>query len=103
VSTDPAVRAAVAELWQQFRPLVAERLAVLDACVAAAAGGRLGPQQREDGIAAAHKLAGTLDSYGRTGGSATAAEVEDLLRHDSPPADRLRALVDRLHLLVEDP
>jgi hypothetical protein len=89
------------QLWWRFRPLVLERVDVLSRCVAAARFGGLTPGLREEAAAAAHNLTGTLDSYGRTGGSAVAAEAEDLLRGGGDPWPRLAGLVAELRAIVE--
>ena len=48
----------------------------------------------------AEKLVGSLDSYGRTGGSALAARAAALFAQDDPPLDELAAVVAGLRELV---
>lgn len=87
----------VAELWERFRPLVRERIDLLDAF----AGGN--PDvAREDAARAAHNLAGSLGSYGRTEGSQVARRIDQafLSGEGDAPAD-LVPLVAELRSVVD--
>jgi HPt (histidine-containing phosphotransfer) domain-containing protein len=85
----------VARLWQQFHPLVVQRVELLQAHVA---GDPAAP--REEALRVAHDLAGSLGSYGRPEGSELARAIEAALRDGAPAATvagqvtRLRAVVD---------
>jgi HPt (histidine-containing phosphotransfer) domain-containing protein len=94
VTTDPYTADLLAQMWERFRPLAHERLALLDEATAAAEAGTLTPELRERGASAAHKLAGSLGSFGREG-SDEAKRAELLLAGPADPA-ALRALVDAL-------
>lgn len=72
--------ALIAELWQRHLPALRERLEVLDHIAASSAAGSLSEQQREEGIAISHKLAGSLGMYGYQRGTEIASQLEQLLR-----------------------
>lgn len=86
----------IAELWERFRPLVQERLDLLQAYVNG------DPEViREDAARAAHNLAGSLGSYGRTEGSHVARRIDQaFLTGDDDPAV-LAPLVAELHSVVD--
>jgi HPt (histidine-containing phosphotransfer) domain-containing protein len=92
--------ALLAALWVKVRPVVEERLALLDAAAAAAANGALGEAQRTEASGAAHKLAGSLGMYGYDEGTAVARKIEVLLGEATPDAARLRALNAELRRAV---
>lgn len=75
---EPA-RAALAALWERSREAVLERVAVLEAAVDALVDGRLDERQRREAECEAHKLVGAAGTFGFPGGSALAAELEQLL------------------------
>ncbi len=90
----------VARLWEQFRPLVAQRLQLLQSY----ADGD-GSVDREDARQAAHNLAGALGSYGRPEGSEFARRIDvGLTAGGAEPMTvaHLAALVGRLRQIVED-
>ena len=102
MSASPDLAAAIEELWRGFRSLAVGRVGTLQTC--ASWSGPLPEELRARGEAAAHQLAGSLDSYGRTGGSALAADIESLL-HQQPGThgERLADRVRRLTVIVEGP
>ncbi len=65
-------------LWQQFQPQLQERVAILQSAAAALADGSLTSEQREQAVAAAHKLAGVLGTFGLAEGTRLAREAEAL-------------------------
>lgn len=87
---------ALEALWQRFQPLVAQRLATVEAHLD-------GRCDREQARRAAHALAGALGSYGRPEGSRLAAELEAALLPTAlgPTGnDRARDLLIQLHASV---
>jgi HPt (histidine-containing phosphotransfer) domain-containing protein len=92
--------ALLAALWVKVRPMVEERLALLEAAAAAAASGALGEAQRAEAGGAAHKLAGSLGMYGYDEGTAVARKIEVLLGDAAPDAGRLRELNAELRRAV---
>jgi HPt (histidine-containing phosphotransfer) domain-containing protein len=85
-ATQSDLTAALNGLWQQFLPLIDERVAVLEAAGQALAGGNLSDEQREAATSAAHKLAGVLGTFGLTKGTVLAREAEMLCTGDADPA-----------------
>ena len=72
--------AAMARLWAKFLPEIEQRVGVLDdAARALSAGGTLSEEQRAAAHAAAHKLAGSLGTFGMQRGTELARLAEDLL------------------------
>lgn len=87
----------IAELWERFRPLVRERLDLLQAFV------EDDPDvAREDAARAAHNLAGSLGSYGRSEGSQVARRIDQAFltgERDDPAS--LAPLVAELRTVVD--
>ncbi len=79
VPTPSDIAAAIATAWETHRGTMQERLAVLEALVAAMNIGELSPELRQSGCAQAHKLAGALGCFGFPEGSRLARELELLL------------------------
>ncbi|MDP9038026.1 MAG: Hpt domain-containing protein [Acidobacteriota bacterium] len=95
--------ALLASLWIRYRPLVDERLALLDRAAASAAANTLDVDSREEAADVAHKLAGSLGMYGYDQGSRLARQLEILLDYASPDADRLGALATELRQAITSP
>jgi HPt (histidine-containing phosphotransfer) domain-containing protein len=102
----PTIEAAMNRLWAQFVPQIEERIATLETAATAAAAGTLTADLREQAHAAAHKLAGTLGTFGLQDGTELAREAETLYAAGSPAmivensrliqlAAQLRATVDK--------
>lgn len=72
----------MANLWEQFRDLIMERLAAVEAAAAALERGTLEEEGdvRQRAELEAHRLAGSLGSVGFPEGSRIAMEIETLLR-----------------------
>jgi HPt (histidine-containing phosphotransfer) domain-containing protein len=86
-----------AEVWARGRPLVDERLEVIVGATEALAEGSLDEDERGRAWIAAQMLAGSLGSFGFTGPSTLAAELEDALEAGRPlrrqDAPKLQGLV----------
>ena len=82
----------IAAIWRRSLPAVRERLALVDAAAASPADAT----KRAQAAAAAHKLAGSLGSFGKPG-SAEAAALEAELRAELPDPARVEALRGALH------
>lgn len=83
------------DLWQQFRGTMFERLEVVEAVGAAILEDRLAEDRLQAAHTAAHKLHGSLGTFGLHHGSDLASELEDLLEAAMeagamPPGDRYR-------------
>jgi CheY-like chemotaxis protein len=97
---DPESPAAttIQGIWERRREEVEARVRSVEDVALALMEDRLTGDLLQDGIRAAHQLAGTLGSFGFAGGSVLAGEAEGLLRADEPPPDRSAAV--RLSELV---
>jgi HPt (histidine-containing phosphotransfer) domain-containing protein len=100
---EPALAEALDRLWKQFLPQIEERVARLEAANDALAAGRLSDQQRVDANSAAHKLAGTLGTFGLTRGTILAREAELLYsggETDPAALTQLREITEQLKALI---
>lgn len=70
---------SMSQLWEQYRDLMAQRMAVLQAAAIATQTGNLTEALRQDASRAAHKLAGVLGMFDRDAGTVWARELEQLL------------------------
>jgi HPt (histidine-containing phosphotransfer) domain-containing protein len=84
MTTTPSISDALSKLWTRFLPEIENRLALLQVAADALASGSLGTGQREAAHAAAHKLAGTLGTFGLPQGTDLARQAELLLAGDVP-------------------
>jgi len=101
IDSDEKTASLLAEIWQRNRPLVEERLALLDRAAAAAAAGALNLEPRAEAGGAAHKLAGSLGMYGYDEGTRIARQIEVLLLGDATlDAARLGTLVAELRRAI---
>jgi len=73
---------ALDALWEKFLPEIEQRVAVLEGAAAALEAGAMQPAQLEDAHSAAHKLAGTLGTFGLTRGTELARELELMFSPD---------------------
>ena len=88
-------------LWSAVAHVARERVAVLEQAVHALRHRTVDRQQRcAVAVEEAEKLVGSLDSFGRAGGSALAARAAALLAQDEPPIDELAEVVTQLRELV---
>ena len=94
--TEEKTASLLASLWIRNRPLIEERLEILDHAAAAAAAGTLDIDSREEAANVAHKLAGSLGMYGYDHGTRLARQLELLLDYSNPNAARLCHLTTEL-------
>lgn len=92
--------ALLAKLWVKIRPIVEERLAILDRASAAATQGSISVELRKEAQSNAHKLAGALGMYGFDEGTRVSRELERLLDTETPDPARLSELVGELRAAV---
>jgi HPt (histidine-containing phosphotransfer) domain-containing protein len=83
---DDEDRAAIAALWVGAQGRVLDRIDSIDAAIAALASGPLGDEDRAVAVGEAHKLAGSLGTFGVPEGSRQAKALELLLEHADPSA-----------------
>lgn len=97
------IAAALDRLWERFLPEIRTRVAILEAAAQALENGELVTAQREEASSAAHKLAGTLGTFGLARGTAVARELEQQFASGAGPsaesaarsATELRELIER--------
>jgi HPt (histidine-containing phosphotransfer) domain-containing protein len=95
------VHAAIARLWQRSRPIVLERVAALQETATALAAGRLDAKDVRAARTDAHKLVGSLGTFGVERGSELARCIEQELEAGGHDAGRLADLVAQLRDVVE--
>lgn len=98
---------AIAELlnrmWVKFLPDIEERVAVLESAANAVSRGNLTDELREKAWSAAHKLAGTLGTFGLDEGTVLAREAELLYERGNGAAmldGRPAALAAQLRVVL---
>jgi len=74
--------AALTRLWAKFLPEIESRVAILSEAASALAAGTLTPAQQQAALAAAHKLAGSLGTFGLHRGTELARQTELALAQD---------------------
>lgn len=91
--------AAVARTWEQFKEVMQERTKILEQAAQALEQDSLEGELQHQAQAAAHKLVGSLGSFGFPKGSRLARELEDVLKAEVSPhqAQRFSELVETLH------
>jgi len=91
---------AMAALLKRFQPLLEERVTVVESAAAAAEEGTLDSERRQQGCAAAHKLAGVLGTFGFQEGTEVAREAEAIFGRGQTPnpqeTQRLAEIAGRL-------
>lgn len=101
------VRAALAEIWERSKETILGRVAVLEQATTALLEGTLETALRQQAEHEAHKLTGSLGTFGFAQGSRLAREMEHLLQAEAPlgqtEALRLSELVVTLRQELEPP
>jgi len=94
--------AALARLWTKFLPEIQSRIATLAAAVTALENGALPADQQEAAHAAAHKLSGSLGTFGLQRGTEIAREAELALAQTpiTTSAAELEAWITELQALI---
>lgn len=89
-------------MWKKFVPDILDRARVLEDAAEAAAAGRLTPAERKAAQAAAHKLAGTLGTFGLGRGTDLARELEQIYSGPGEiPVDRVTRTATEIHSIIE--
>lgn len=98
----PDLSAALEQLWQKFLPQIEERIEILERAAAALSAGQLTPELRSEAHAAAHKLVGSLGTFGLADGSTLAREAESTYQDNLSlmNATHLADIVARLRTFV---
>ncbi len=79
-SESPQVAPQSSRLWEEFKGLVMERLAIMEQAATALGGGSLPDGLKRQAEIEAHRLAGSLGSIGYPEGTRIAREIEGLLQ-----------------------
>lgn len=79
------LRKGLAAIWQKSLPRVNEQIAVLEGIAASLAGGPLAAEEMRVGEREAHKLAGSLGTFGFQDGTRIAREIETLMGSATSP------------------
>ena len=92
MSQDDAIKLAMRGIWERSRDVIMGRVVVLEAAVLALLAGNLTADSRRQAEREAHKLAGTVGTFGFDQASTLAREAEELLAGVQPigPADTVR-------------
>ena len=97
------IQARLAELWKQHLPEISERVGVLERACSTLEAEKLPAEERQAAVAAAHKLAGVLGTFGRTRGTELAREVEGQLEDATArSAGELKARIAQLRAIISD-
>ncbi|HEX3893361.1 MAG TPA: Hpt domain-containing protein [Terracidiphilus sp.] len=81
---DPAAIADIMNrMWEKFLPDIGDRVRVLENAAEALAQGSISAELRAEAFSAAHKLAGTLGTFGLEEGTVLAREAEAFYSTDA--------------------
>jgi diguanylate cyclase (GGDEF)-like protein len=98
---DVALGSALATLWQRHRQTNLDRIALLERTTADVIRSTAGEAAIAEGASTAHKLAGSLGTFGFDAGSRAALEAESLLREPTIDGRLLAEAVRALRSSVE--
>jgi HPt (histidine-containing phosphotransfer) domain-containing protein len=107
MSTDAqvALSAAIDRMWREFLPQMHERVAILEAAAKDFAAGPLSIERQQAAGAAAHKLAGSLGTFGLTQGTVLARELEIFYSRQSEPdaelGGRISSITAELRTIID--
>jgi diguanylate cyclase (GGDEF)-like protein len=102
VAEDVALGSALAVLWQRHRQTNLDRISILESITANVLRSCADDRAIADGLNAAHKLAGSLGTFGFDAGSRAALEAEFLLREQEIDGRLLAEAVTALRASVEE-
>ncbi len=103
-SIEEKAKTAIAQLWVRYRPPILNRLSVVEAAAVELLKGPIDEELRRKAEGEAHKLAGSLGTFGFADASVDAREMEILLqsaRLDATQTVRLSELVVGLRSQLE--
>jgi HPt (histidine-containing phosphotransfer) domain-containing protein len=97
------LRKGLAAIWQKSLPRVNEQIAALEAIAESLAGGPLDAEEMRTGEREAHKLAGSLGTFGFHEGTRIAREIETLMGSGrSPDPAFMSSLVSALRKSIAE-
>lgn len=105
-ATDEQTAEVMATLWERYKGAMTARMSVIEGATRRLLDGELSDSERKKAHAEAHKLAGSIGTFGYLEASRLAREIEELLDRQGPLGDgeaaqlsvlaaRLRAEVDQ--------
>jgi diguanylate cyclase (GGDEF)-like protein len=94
---------ALAVLWQRHRQTNLDRISLLEATTASILRSTADDATIAEGVSTAHKLAGSLGTFGFDAGSRAALEAESLLREQTIDGALLAEAVVALRASIEEP
>jgi HPt (histidine-containing phosphotransfer) domain-containing protein len=103
-SIEEKAKTAIAQLWARYRPPILSRLSVVEAAAVELLKGPIDEELRRKAEGEAHKLAGSLGTFGFADASVDAREMEILLQSaslDATQTVRLSELVVDLRSQLE--
>lgn len=96
---------AMAQIWERFKGSISDRLALLTEAVRAAQEDKLELELKQEAHREAHKLAGSLGTFGLDNSSKISQKIEEILATELPlkaeKISELSQLVNNLHAEVE--
>ena len=98
------LQSAISNIWLRFKPVSLQRVALVESAITALLSGPIDPELQKKAEGEAHKLAGSLGSFGFADGSRDAREIEIILQSEhliEPQILRLSELVVNLHAQLE--
>jgi HPt (histidine-containing phosphotransfer) domain-containing protein len=84
------------QLWQKNRPILADRIAILQRAASQLNNSHLHDDLHAEALSVAHKLAGTLGMFGLQTGTDAARQLEQLLDSPQPDAAEFSLHLSRL-------
>ena len=90
----------LAALWQRNQPLMLDRINQLRDAGRSLTAGTLTETQRAEAASTAHKMCGTLGTFGYPRGTELARELEMLLEANTEDAEAVLARAEELHTLL---
>ena len=101
-ATDAKLGSAVAGIWEKFRGATLERVTTLEDAVIALLAGELDAGLRREAERDAHKLAGSVGTFGFARGSELAREVELILGGAEPIPESVSLRLSELTVALRD-
>jgi HPt (histidine-containing phosphotransfer) domain-containing protein len=95
MTSSEKLSAQIDDLWQKHLPLMRSRIETIQSALDALRKNRLGEDLRDKAKESAHKLAGSLGTFGLRHASDDASEIERLLTHPVPTNDNAIRVLDR--------
>ncbi len=102
-STADTTRSAIAAIWRRNLPQTLDRLTLLDQTATAALTQDLTSTLAAEARDTAHKLAGSLGTFGYPEGTRLARDLEQLLDNPIPNATRIREVTVALRASIFPP